>query len=356
MAGLRVGVVVLLVSPLSLPSSCPAEGQGEEGGGCGCATSRDASSPPLEPPAGKYQAPPAAAAFVRTHGMLAVPGGRVTVGTDSPFIPADLEGPARTLTLDPFFLDEHEVSNNEFGLFVEQTEYVTEAETFGNSFVAEYYVAEEVRAGIEEAVAAAPWWLPVAGASWRRPEGGTSGLAGRGEHPVVHVSWHDAAAYCAWAGKRLPREAEWEAACRAGKAGRLYSWGNLWTPGGAHRANTWQGEFPATNTAEDGWEGAAPVTAFPATALGHRNLLGNVWEWVDDWWAEGNTAERTKKGGSFMCHKSYCYRYSGTVAHLFDRRLKSSQFEAIFIAICLQCANIKSCFFINLITQIYVYS
>ena len=107
----------------------------------------------------------------------------------------------------------------------------------------------------------------------------------------------------------MPSEAEWETACRAGKQDRLYSWGNKWQPGGEHRANTWQGEFPTSNTAEDGFEGTCPVTAFPPTALGHLNMLGNVWEWVDDWWVEGVEEEKTKKGGSFMCHKSYCYRY-----------------------------------------------
>merc|ERR550534_883435 len=105
------------------------------------------------------------------------------------------------------------------------------------------------------------------------------------------------------------------AACRAGKKDRLYSWGNKWQPGGVHQINTWQGEFPTTNTAEDGFEGTNPVAAFPPTALGHLNMLGNVWEWVDDWWVEGVHEEKTKKGGSFMCHKSYCYRYRALRGH-----------------------------------------
>jgi sulfatase modifying factor 1 len=241
--------------------------------------------------------------------MARVAAGTYTIGTDAQVFPADREGPARAVTLPAFYMDVHEVSNNEFGLFVEQTKYVTEAETFGNSFVADYYVSEEVKAGISQAVAAAPWWLPVDGATWRRPEGIGSDIQDRGDHPVVHVSWHDAVAYCGWAGKRLPTEAEWEASCRAGKEDRLFPWGNKWVPGGEHRANIWQGEFPASNSAEDGWAGAGPVTAFPATAFGHKNMIGNVWEWVEDWWVEGKQAEKTKKGGSFMCHKSYCYRY-----------------------------------------------
>jgi len=304
----------LLLPLFTLASDCPADssahnGDSGEGSSCGCSASRNTGLPPPEAPSEKYKPGIEAKASHRTNGMLKVPGGFYKIGTDNQIIPADREGPAKLVELPDFFMDVHEVSNAEFNLFVEETQYTTEAETFGNSFVADYYVSEEVKATISQAVAAAPWWLPVEGASWRNPEGPGSTLDGRSDHPVVHVSWNDAQAYCRWAGKRLPSEAEWETGCRAGKQDRLYSWGNKWQPGGKHRANTWQGEFPTSNTAEDGFEGTCPVTAFPPTALGHLNMLGNVWEWVEDWWVEGVEEEKTKKGGSFMCHKSYCYRY-----------------------------------------------
>jgi len=304
---------LLLLFPLfSIASDCSTDSSSSNDspeGSCGCSASRNAGAPPPEAPSSKYTAGANSQAFSRTNSMREVPGGSYKIGTDDSIIPADREGPAKVVELQSFFLDVHEVSNAEFSLFVEETGYKTEAETFGNSFVADYYVSEEVKATITQAVAAAPWWLPVEGANWRHPEGPGSNLEGRRDHPVVHVSWNDAQVFCRWAGKRLPSEAEWETACRAGKKDRLYSWGNKWQPGGVHQINTWQGEFPTTNTAEDGFEGTNPVAAFPPTALGHLNMLGNVWEWVDDWWVEGVYEEKTKKGGSFMCHKSYCYRY-----------------------------------------------
>jgi len=247
---------------------------------------------------------------VLNSSMVSIPGGSFRMGTDSPVFRADMEMPARSVSLSTFLLDIHEVSNEDFRLFVSQTGYKTEAEKFGNSFVPEYFLSPESKASISQAVAGVPWWLPVEGADWRHPEGPHSSLEGREQHPVVHVSWHDAREFCVWAGKRLPTEAEWERACRAGKEDRLYPWGNNFMPGGRHMVNTWQGEFPHSNTGEDGWEGTSPVTEFPESKFGTKNMIGNVWEWTEDWWGrEGEQTDKVKKGGSFMCHKSYCFRY-----------------------------------------------
>ncbi|XP_029457327.1 formylglycine-generating enzyme isoform X2 [Rhinatrema bivittatum] len=197
-----------------------------------------------------------------------------------------------------------------------------QAERFGDSFVFEGLLSEEVKRDIHQAVAAAPWWLPVKGANWKHPEGPDSNILDRMDHPVLHVSWRDATEFCAWAGKRLPTEAEWEYACRGGRENRLFPWGNNLHPNGKHYANIWQGNFPTSNSGEDGFVGTAPVTAFLPNAYGLYNMVGNAWEWTEDWWAVQHSREEThnpkgpssgtdrvKKGGSYMCHKSYCYRY-----------------------------------------------
>lgn len=142
------------------------------------------------------------------------------------------------------------------------------------------------------------------------------------DHPALHVSWNDAVAFCHWAGKRLPTEAEWEYACRAGLENRLFPWGNKLTPNGEHRANIWQGEFPKKDTAEDGYSGTAPVNSYAANKFGLKNMVGNAWEWTSDWWTVQHSdapstdpvgpetgKDKVKKGGSYMCHQSYCYRY-----------------------------------------------
>ncbi|XP_037090245.1 LOW QUALITY PROTEIN: formylglycine-generating enzyme-like [Pollicipes pollicipes] len=254
--------------------------------------------------------------------LLSIPGGTFTMGTDQPHFPADGEGPARNVTLAAFRLQQREVSNGEFARFVAATGYVTEAEKFGTSFMPESLLTEEVKRTIEQAVASAPWWLPVPGATWRQPEGPGSDTDARQEHPVVHVSWNDAHAYCRWLGGRLPTEAEWELACRGGLAGRLLPWGNKERPHGQHRMNTWQGVFPSKDTGEDGYIGTAPTSAFPTNGYGLHNMVGNVWEWTADWWTTEHTrqpttnptgpksgTDRVKKGGSYMCHRDYCYRY-----------------------------------------------
>ncbi|KAM3914415.1 formylglycine-generating enzyme [Leptodactylus fuscus] len=258
----------------------------------------------------------------RRDNMVLLPSGVFTMGTDEPGIPQDGEGPARRVHIDSFYMDKYEVSNAEFEKFVAATGYVTEAETFGDSFVFEGLISEEVKSSIDKAVAAAPWWLPVKGADWKHPEGPDSNILQRMDHPVLHVSWNDATAFCTWAGKRLPTEGEWEYACRGGLENRLFPWGNKLEPKGEHYANVWQGEFPNANTAEDGYSQTAPVSAFPPNGFGLYNMVGNAWEWTWDWWGTQHTAEdahnpkgpssgkdKVKKGGSYMCHKSYCYRY-----------------------------------------------
>uniref|UniRef100_A0A8C3P8Y7 Formylglycine-generating enzyme n=1 Tax=Chrysemys picta bellii TaxID=8478 RepID=A0A8C3P8Y7_CHRPI len=254
--------------------------------------------------------------------MALIPTGMFTMGTDEPEIQQDGEWPARKVHVSQFYMDRYEVSNVEFEKFVNATGYVTEAEKFGDSFVFEGMLSEQVKTEIQQAVAAAPWWMPVKGANWRQPEGPDSSISKRMDHPVLHVSWNDAVAYCTWAGKRLPTEAEWEYSCRGGLENRLFPWGNKLQPKGQHYANIWQGEFPISNTGEDGYKGTAPVTAFPPNGYGLYNIVGNAWEWTSDWWAVHHSAgetrnpkgpssgtDRVKKGGSYMCHKSYCYRY-----------------------------------------------
>lgn len=258
----------------------------------------------------------------RTNQMVEIPGGKFVMGTNDPVFHADGEQPARWVEIDSFYMDMYEVTNAEFELFVNASSYKTDAEKFGDSFVLEGELSEAVKSTIQNAVAAAPWWLPVKGADWRHPEGPDSDITDRMDHPVVHVSWNDAVAFCTWMGKRLPTEAEWERACRAGKQERLFSWGNKFTPNNQYRANIWQGTFPNEDTGDDGWAGRCPVTAFPPNGYGLYNILGNVWEWTADWWKISHSPslqtnpqgarsgeDKVKKGGSYMCTKEYCYRY-----------------------------------------------
>ncbi|XP_059475370.1 formylglycine-generating enzyme isoform X2 [Neocloeon triangulifer] len=307
---------------LLLQFSLVGAGNSDSGSSCGCgsATSRDSSTcDPLslssadKNPSSEPQSSGTLEA-IGLNPLILIPGGEFLMGTDRPIFAADGEGPARNVTLKPFHLQKHEVSNKEFELFVQKTGYVTEAEKFGTSFVFESLVSKElIKAQDPSAVAAAPWWLSIKGADWRHPFGPDSSLSQQMENPVVHVSWNDAKAFCEWLGLRLPTEAEWERACRAGLRDRLFSWGNNPMPHGKHRINIWQGDFPDINSAEDGFEFTCPVDHFPENKYGLKNMLGNVWEWTEDWWRLPNRdlpqKDKVKKGGSFLCHESYCYRF-----------------------------------------------
>jgi formylglycine-generating enzyme required for sulfatase activity len=235
--------------------------------------------------------------------------------------PADGEGPVRRIRVSSFWIDRRAVTNREFQRFVDETGYVTEAERFGWSFVFAGFLPDNFPP--TRGVARAPWWRQVEGADWRHPDGPHSGLERRDDHPVVNVSWNDARAYANEAGKRLPTEAEWEYAARGGLVSQPYPWGDELEPGGKHRMNVWQGTFPRENTRADGYYGTCPVDAFPANGYGLHNMTGNTWEWCSDWFSRDfHTRDRrtnppgpqsgthkTTRGGSYLCHASYCRRY-----------------------------------------------
>eukprot|EP00038_Savillea_parva_P001533 m.104798 g.104798 ORF g.104798 m.104798 type:complete len:427 (-) comp10537_c0_seq3:80-1360(-) len=357
--------------------TCGGEGDGEATSGCGCgAVKREEGAKYLDDhdddarrsiPEGTTDAAASGGGPCtegcedpKSAGMVSLKGGSFLMGSDAGFFPEDREGPAWKVKVSPFRIGKYEVSNKRFKAFVKATGYKTEAERFGNSFVVEQFVSPEVSSKIESAVAAAPWWIPVPHSYWARPEGIDSDLGAnsrlgysRWTHPVVHVSWNDAVAFCKWSvkGGRLPTEAEWEFAAQGGKKGKLFPWGNKPLSKGKHRMNVWQSSieekflkdrnvfkhsdlptrdghtfYSAKNSAEDGWELTAPVNAYKPNAYGLYNTVGNVWEWTNDWKLEDDNADRTslgsidplgpangtnkvKKGGSFMCHEFTCYRY-----------------------------------------------
>ena len=290
-----------------------------EGVGPCCAASRGARRP-----TGDSVVPLITASSANTDGMVLVDDEEFLMGSDHPKrFQADGEGPVRKVVVDPFYIDATAVTNSEFTVFVDETGYRTDAERFGWSFAYSGLISAAVAESVDQAVAAAPWWWPIQGAVWRSPEGPGSSIDERLDHPVVHVSWDDSTAYCLWAGKRLPTEAEWEMAARGGLDQKAYPWGDQLKPDGEHMCNIWQGSFPTHNTAEDGYVSTAPAESFQPNGYGLFNVSGNVWEWCSDWFSpDYHTSGRTKnpvgppggpgrvmKGGSYMCHDSYCNRY-----------------------------------------------
>jgi len=257
-----------------------------------------------------------------TIDLIDLPGGVFTMGTDGGYgYPADGEGPAHEVELSPFSIGRDAVTNEQFARFVAATGHRTEAEEFGWSFVFGGLLPGDFPP--TRSVAAAPWWRQVEGADWAHPEGPRSGWEDRPDHPVVHVSWNDAQAFCAWSGTRLPSEAEWEYGARGGLTGQRFPWGEELEPGGEHRMNVFQGTFPGGNTCADGYAGTAPVGSFPPNGYGLHEVTGNVWEWTADWFDPGYYARsarrdppgpergelRVQRGGSYLCHASYCNRY-----------------------------------------------
>jgi formylglycine-generating enzyme required for sulfatase activity len=254
--------------------------------------------------------------------FVEVPAGEFVMGTSDPHgYPSDGEGPEHTVEISAFSIARHPITNDQFASFVDATGHRTTAEQFGNTFVFAGLLPDEFPE--TRAVATAPWWREVLGGDWRHPEGPQSDISTRGDHPVVHVSWDDAMAFCRWSDTRLPTEAEWEYAARGGLAGSHYPWGDEREPDGKHRMNVYQGQFPVGDTGDDGWIGTCPVGSFPPNGYGLHEMTGNVWEWCSDWFdptyyarspradPQGPTdgATRVMRGGSYLCHESYCWRY-----------------------------------------------
>lgn len=260
--------------------------------------------------------------------FVTIPAGEFLMGTDQPFYPTDGESPSRSVWLDEFKISQFSVTNSEFAAFIEATGYQTEAEIYGWSYVFNGFIDETTASKQVAGVAAsAPWWLAIEGAYWFKPFGNSKTIEDILNHPVVHVTHNDALEFCRWSGYKLPTEAQWEKASRGGLSGKLFPWGDSLLVDDSHQANIWQGEFPHLNTNEDGYFGTAPVDSFAANNFGLFNTVGNVWEWTQDFWSarwhipesvetrrnpagpHKESGNRVLKGGSFMCHDSYCYRY-----------------------------------------------
>jgi formylglycine-generating enzyme len=268
-------------------------------------------------------------------GMRWIPGGSFQMGSKS-----ENEGPVHEALVSAFWMDTHELTNAEFAQFVAATHHVTVGEKapareeFPDAPPDKLVPGALVFTGTKGPVPLqdyTQWWEYRPGANWRHPQGPASSIVGKDSHPVVQVTYSDAAAYCAWAGKRLPTEAEWEFAARGGLAQAAYTWGNDRKHDHEKMANLFEGEFPYHNTGHDGFDRTAPVGSFPPNGYGLVDMAGNVWEWTTDWYApsfdpslpvenppgpetsydpqDPSTPKRVIKGGSFLCNDAYCRGY-----------------------------------------------
>ncbi|MFO1303054.1 MAG: formylglycine-generating enzyme family protein [Burkholderiales bacterium] len=264
-------------------------------GACCTPSASEGARPAQEVPRGKVDSD-----------LVRVEACEFLMGNEGPdAVPGDGEGPVRRVRVDGFSIARATVTNREFADFVRATRYVTDAERGGSSFVFYLQLDEALRRNARRVVPGIPWWVEVQDASWQRPEGAGSHVHARPDHPVVHVSWRDAQAYCAWSGTRLPGEAEWECAARGGLEGMRFPWGDELLRDGQPRCNVWRGTFP--NAPDPGWSpGPVDVRTGEPNGFGLYNACGNVWEWCADWFTPGR---RNLRGGSFLCHDSYCNRY-----------------------------------------------
>ena len=290
------GAVAALLVLLGL-GACRPESEAGRGGESTAASAASSEGAPAVPGAGGSGHDPE---------MRLIPGGRFVRGADA------------AVEVSSFWMDRTEVTVEAFSRFVEATGFVTEAETWGWSLVFQPEPGEHPEE--EQRVPGTPWWLRVDGATWRNPH--ARGEVAESDHPVVHVSWNDAQAFCSWRGARLPTEAEWEFASLGGLESSTYPWGDELVPDGHWQANVWQGEFPYADH-RDGHAGLAPVASYEPNAYGLFDLGGNVWEWCSDWFAPGYHAHapvenpqgpeagvaKVLRGGSWLCSESYCRGY-----------------------------------------------
>lgn len=285
---------------------------------------------------------------VHTTDMITIIGGHFRMGADDAY---PEEAPAHWAEVDSFQIDAAPVTNAQFRTFVDATGHVTGAEIAPTLEEYPDALPDMLQPGSLVFLKSdrpiptddwSKWWEFRFGADWRHPYGPASSIEDMDDHPVVHVNYSDAEAYAAWAGKSLPTEAEFEYAARGGLDGATYAWGDVFQPGGKHMANTWQGRFPFENLKEDGWEATSPVGSFPPNGYGLLDMIGNVWEWTQDWYTPRHEADSAKaccvpknprgplqgpidpfgyapqkvlKGGSFLCAPSYCKRYRPAARH-----------------------------------------